>query len=290
MQQNIRKFLPTILMASLIGLFTGCSGGTPEPETKGEPVEVSTENQSLTISLEDVAIEQEDGREYRVVELNNLDESSKIIQLINDGEKPLKISNIKSKSTTPKLFSIAVTDCNKEIAPEAFCELKVSFKGKKEGQFEQLITFNSNDENNLISYVKVHVEAKNRLLASLEESNENKNMVPMMELAFNKLNTTKYIDIENVGVEALDIAGLKIQGANAKNFNAVHSCPKKLNVGEKCKITATYNPAFKKGMSKAVLNIITNGKISPSKKIVLNGTSEPFTLTISSFVVSKKCK
>jgi len=288
MQQNIRKFLPSILTASLIGLFAGCFGGEPEPEVKGQAAApVETENQSLTISFEDAEVEEKNGKRYRVVELNNNDESSKIIQLINDGEKPLRISKIKTTSTTPKLFSMTVTDCNKAIAPEAFCEIKVSFTGKKEGLFEQLITFNSNDENNLVSYVKVQVEAKNRLLASLEESNKNNNMSPMKELSFNKLNTTKYIDIENIGTETLDIAGLKIQGANAKNFSAVSSCPKKLEVGQKCKITTTYNPALKKGMSTATLNVMTNGKISPSSKIVLNGSSEPFTLTVSSFIVSK---
>ena len=286
MKKKRTQLLLLLSTALSFSLFSGCSGNTPTPSDAS----ITPENQRLEIntrlSEEDTA---DSNQVYTHVSLNNTDETKSIIKLSNEGGKTLKLFKIKSKSSTPKLFKLT-NNCSKLLSPTANCKLEVEFLGKKEGEFEQTITVTSNDIVHPSSIIKVKVEAVDKLTATIIQSNKHKSINPMMELYFNKIDTIKYVEIQNTGHETLDFKGLKIKGLNKNAFRTTNTCPKNLKVDAKCKVTIHYNSKIKKGESNAKLKILINGDITPSKNILLSAYSEPYTLKLKSYIVSKNIK
>lgn len=274
----------SILLVSGLTLFTGCT-------SKSSP-EVAQADARLDISFDRPEAEDaEANRNLSVVTINNTDDAVTVVRLTNEGGQLLSIQDINTSSTTPMYFEMRSNTCEMPLPSQSFCELTVAFNGKKEGIYEQLIGITTDDIEQPFAYVKIKVEAEEKLVGVVSHDEDAGKMIsPMLELDFNKLDTLKYVNVRNSGLEALKFQGTKLEGKDKKSFKVDHICPGDLEVDESCRVIVRYDADRKKGESDAILHILTNGTISPSQKIRLMGYSEPYTLKVKEFIVSKNIK
>jgi hypothetical protein len=217
--------------------------------------------------------------------LNNTTKTKAELILKNRGDKPLTISKINLIDTSHFLKSS--NTCNKPLTAGEECKVNLTFTGKNKGRFTSVLEVYSNDIHNKLTNILVNIDSQDRFHGNVTAVKSVKvKQEKTLKLKFNALNKTQYIQVENNGIDTLTLNPPKRSGENANSFKYTTNCKKTLKVGDKCEITVAYDPTKKEGYSDATITIPSNGNITPSRYIRLEGYSKPFSININKFVVS----
>jgi hypothetical protein len=278
--------LSKITLSTIALLFVGCSTVTPVKEPK-KVIVVPKKAQELSISMENVSETIKNKIEYKyTINLNNTTDTESIITLKNRGEKPLTISNITLKDPSHLLKSS--NNCSQALKANQTCTLNVKFTSQEKGHFTSTLQIFSDDVKHETTNILINMTAKDKFHGSVKAVQSTKvKQEKTLKLKFNALNRTQYIQVKNDGLATLALNTPKESGENAESFKYTTDCPTSLKVGEKCEVTVIYDPTKKEGYSDATITIPSNGNITPSRYIRLEGYSKPFSIKINKFIVSK---
>jgi len=279
--------LSKITLSSVALLFAGCSALTPVKEPVKEIPVVEKKAQELYISMESVSSTINHKTAYQhTVNLNNTTETESIIELKNRGDEPLTIANITLKDPSHLLKSS--NNCTQPLQANETCTVNVKFTGQEKGHFTSTLQIFSDDAEHRTTNILINMNAKDKFHGSVKSIQSAKvKQEKTLKLKFNALNRTQYIQVKNDGLATLALNTPKRSGENASSFKYTTDCPVSLEIGEKCEVTVTYDPTKKEGYSDATITIPSNGNITPSRYIRLEGYSKPFSININKFVVSK---
>jgi len=278
--------LSKITLSAAALLLVGCSNITPKKAPVKEEVAIEKKAQELYISMETVSPVIKSKQEYQyTINLNNTTENEAIVELKNRGEEPLTIEAIKLKDSSHLLKSS--NNCTKPLLANETCTLNVKFTGQEKGHFTSTIQILSDDEEHKVTDILINMDAKDKFHGSVKPIKSVKvKQEKTLKLKFNALNKVQYIQVENDGLATLALNAPKRSGDDADSFKYTTDCPTSLKVGEKCEVTVTYDPTKKEGYSDATISIPSNGYITPSRYIRLEGYSKPFSISINKFVIS----
>jgi len=292
------KSLSLITLSTATLLFVGCSNQSfklnqpkkvekkVEKKVKKKVVERILKDQKLSInaSVLTKAPKEDIYYKYKVL-LNNTDKSKAKIEIKNRGEKPLIISNV-----IPKNFSRFLTysnHCQTPLQADEVCNIDVAFIGKSKGEFKSSLEIISNDKKNRITNILLEIKTEDKYHASISPKAQTIiKQKKTLKLKFNALNKTQYIQVKNDGFEDLKLKAPIRSGKDATSFTYTTNCKKTLKVDEKCEVAVVYDPSKKEGYSDATIKIPSNGRITPSRYIRLEGYSKPFSIKIEKFIIS----
>jgi len=286
MNRNLKLYTAVGVLSALF-MFPGCGKKVevaPMQKVKAE------RSQELVITTDVKKKPAKEKTRYQYnVKLDNVTNTKAELILKNKGDKPLKISSIKLINEAGNNGLIKTSNnCGKTILGGSSCKLNVEFIGEEEGRYASVIQIKSNDRRNKVTNILVTAIGQDKYHARVNKVNlKPQTAKKTVELKFNALNRTQYIQIENDGLGVLKFNPPKRSGADADSFSYTTTCKRSLEVGEKCSIAVTYDPTKKEGYSDAVIKIPSNGNITPSRYIRLEGYSKPFTIKLTNFVVSK---
>jgi uncharacterized protein YcfL len=280
----MHNYTKSILLASSsMLLLVGCSGTTTQAEV---PNKVQR-SQELVVSTNVKTTQAQKGSttHYSLL-LNNTTNSKADLVLENKGEKPLSISNIKLLDDT-RLFKLE-SKCPSVIEGRQSCNLNVEFLGNNEGRFNAKIEITSDDIRRKVTNIAISAVSANKYSGILTKIDSATTKIERtVTLNFNSANKTQYVQVENNGKATLTLGQPSIQGADKSSFSIEkNSCGKTLEIGSTCEITVNYD-AKKDGISDAKLDIPSNGDITPSRYVRLEGFSKPFNVKLEKFIVSK---
>jgi len=279
---KVVKVLLSTTVASFL-LLTGCSS-KPAPKPMKKPIEVKKVIKVYTpaeLSLSTSAITtnvktmKELKRYDLTIYLDNYKNSSAYVNLSNEGESLLKLSNIAFKSETKNLFTLS-KECTNTIDPTKKCKLKISFNGKKKGDYTSDIVINSNSNGKYVGKIaKIHViaSAKDRITGLVQVTSKPKPQIekkPIINLDFVSNNLIQYLEIKNNGIENINIKNFELIGQDKKNFKVTQNCPSVLPSGVSCDIQIAYTKK-ENATALSYLVINSNGTLSPSDTIRLRG-------------------
>jgi len=282
---TFKKSLGIVLAISLGSTFiTGCVKKptyTPPTTVKTPEKKLSAPELKIYARLENTSpkrVKEVSPYDY-TVKINNLNNSSAQITLMNKGESDLKISNIKFHDNSEKLFSLA-SSCGDTIKAKKECKLKVSFNGKYKGRFTSIIRIDSNSNGTYVKKIaKIHViaEAMNRktgLINPIKIKDNTTPSIPMAKLDFRKENDVQYAQIKNNGVDDIEIDSINLVGESKDSFIVEQECPRILKVGHSCEVKVTYTKKTSK-LALSYLVLDSDGVLSPSNRIRLKGRPFP---------------
>jgi len=287
---NITKStLSTIIYPTVALLFVACTNMNTIPKKTlelEEPLIVEKRAQELVITTDTTSATLQEKTQYQyTINLNNTTKNEAILVLKNRGEKLLTIAAI--NLTDPSHLLKSSHDCNRPLAAEESCNLNIKFTGQEKGRFTSTLKILSNDTEHKTTNIIVNIESRDKLhgsvksIKSLQVEQER-----TLNLKFNALNKTQYIQVENDGFKILSLNAPKRSGEDADSFRYTTDCPVSLKVGEKCEVAITYDSTKKEGYSDATIIIPSNANITPSRYIRLEGYSKPFSVKINKFVIS----
>ena len=273
-----------LTLSSVAILFTGCMDG-PAPEIQETPKEVQRSQELfITTAVETTKVNKKTKYQYEI-NLNNTTKTKASLVLKNRGDKTLNISSINLKD--PSHLLKASNGCSAPLKGGQTCNLNIEFTGKNKGRFTAVLEILSNDRRNKQTNILINVESKDKFHGSVTPIKSIKvKQEKTVKLKFNALNKTQYIQIENDGLGVLSLKPPKRSGADASSFKYTTDCKQTLRIGDKCEVAVTYDPTKKEGFSDATITIPSNGNITPSRYIRLEGYSKPFSISINKFVVS----
>jgi len=286
-----KNTLTKITLSSIALLFAGCSTLVPVKKAVKEPVKeeviIEKKAQELSISMETIAPLTNSKTEYQyTINLNNTTETESIVELKNTGEEPLTIASITLKDPSHLLKSS--NNCTQPLQADETCTLNVKFTGQEKGHFTSTLQIFSDDAEHRTTNILINMNAKDKFHGTVQQIKSAKvKQEKTLKLKFNALNRVQYIQVKNDGLATLALNAPKRSGADANSFKYTTDCPTSLKIGEKCEVTVTYDPTKKEGYSDATISIPSNGNITPSRYIRLEGYSKPFSININKFVVSK---
>ncbi|QOY53015.1 choice-of-anchor D domain-containing protein [Candidatus Sulfurimonas baltica] len=284
-----------LISLSTLLLFTGCVAPKPQvTQTQATPKvsKVSPKTpQELSINSisKKTELKEPEKADYSI-NLNNTTNSNADIILKNKGEMPLTINSIKLITSQPSLFKLD-SNCPSIINGKADCKLNLQFLGNNIGRFDAKIAIDSDDTKKKIKDISVTAEAVNKFSGVVTKiDSETTKVERIIKLNFNSANKLQYIKVKNNGIETLSLGQPSIKGPDKNSFSIEkNSCGNTLKVKESCEITVGYK-ATKDGFSDATIDLPSNGDITPSKYVRLEGFSKPFSITLDNFVVSKNVK
>ncbi len=280
------KIISTLSISTMLLLFSGC---VPQELNTPEPVENTSvkRSQELVIKtdIKTTEVKKKSSYHYQVA-LDNITKTKVDLILQNKGEKPLNIKDIKLEDNSG-YFKMSST-CKDVIEGRKKCTLSLAFTGKKQGRFSAIVRIQSDDRRRKTTNILVLAKSKNKYHGAIEEIESTvEKSQKTVELKFNAINTTQYVQIANDGLGKLALKAPKISGQDRGSFSYKWNCPSSLEIGQKCEMTVNYTANKKDGISDAMISIPSNGDISPSKYIRLEGYSKPFSVSLNNFVVSK---
>jgi hypothetical protein len=288
---NKSKTIKLIGLSTLV-LFTGCVSPQAKPKvyTQAKKVHKKTPQElSIAIDFKEAILKKVIKPDYEII-LNNTTNSSADLILKNEGEMPLTINGIKLITNQPSLFKLE-SKCPPVINGNEECKLNVQFLGNNIGRFDAKIAIDSDDSKKKIKDISISAEGVNKFSGAVSQIDSTTTKVErILKLNFNSANKLQYIKVENNGIETLSLGQPSIKGPDKNSFSIEkNSCGKTLKIKESCEITVGYQ-ATKDGFSDATIDLPSNGDITPSKYIRLEGFSKPFNISLDKFVVSKNVK
>jgi hypothetical protein len=278
-----------ISIAAVLAL-TGC-GQQPSSKLYSAPLAKKSPQQLVvdTVSKSSELKKREKSNDY-ILKLNNTTHSKGDLILGNNGGEPLEIKNIKISSKYATLFSLQ-NGCSSVLNPREKCTLNIDFLGNNAGDFDAMVEVTTNDPKREIANIAINAKAINRYSAAVKQiESETVKVDKVVTLNFNTANKTQYLEIKNNGFETLSLGQPAIKGADKASFSiAKNTCNAQLKVNDTCEVTINYE-AKKDGISGAKLILPSNGDITPSDYVRLEGFSKPYNINIEKFVVSKNVK
>jgi len=280
---NIGKTSFSIIALSAIALLSvGCA---PKQSTTLTPTKIERSQELfITTDIKKTKVKKKKDFQYEI-NLNNTTKTEASLMLKNRGDKTLTISGLNLKDPSHLLKSS--NNCNKPLKGGESCNLTIKFTGKNEGRFTSILEIASNDIKHKVTNILINAESKDKFHGYISPIKSTKvKQERTVKLKFNALNKKQYIQIENDGLGLLELKAPKRSGEDASSFKYTTDCKTSLKVGQKCEVTVTYDPTKKEGFSDATITIPSNGNITPSRYIRLEGYSKPFSIAINKFVVS----
>ncbi|HLW87349.1 MAG TPA: FG-GAP-like repeat-containing protein [Terriglobales bacterium] len=179
----------------------------------------------------------------------------KVIILTNTGSSAIKISNF----TVTANFS-QLNNC-KTVQPGSSCKVGAYFTPTTTGTLTGYLTIadNGGGSPQIVSLSGVAT------IVSISPSSLN-----FGDLKTGSLSAPQYVVVTNEGNGSMNISGIGIVGADAKDFLEVNACPTKLEAGASCTIAVYFHPSAQ-GSRSANLEVQDNGGGSP-QKVPLTGT------------------
>lgn len=286
LKKNFKSYTASAALISMsVLMLQGC---TPQAKPSVKPHVKRSQKLFITTNIATKAVKEKTKFQY-TVQLDNIQHTKAELILKNRGEKTLNISSIKLISGPGSKGKIITSNnCPTALTAGKTCKLNVAFLGETKANYGSIIEIKSNDIQNKITNIQVLAEGTDKIHGVVNKvETKHKTAKKTVELQFNALNKVQYIEVKNDGLDVLKLKPPRRSGADASSFSYTTDCKTTLAIGKKCSITVNYDPTKKEGYSDAVIKVPSNGNITPSQYIRLEGYSKPFSINLTNFVISK---